>query len=44
LTKQTDTDQPTLVDKYGATEPAEFFAVVTEYFFEKSLQLQQRHP
>jgi len=43
LTKQTVTDQPTLIDKYGATEPAEFFAVVTEYFFEKSLQLQQRH-
>jgi MtfA peptidase len=44
LSKQTTADQPTLIDKYGATEPAEFFAVVTEYFFEKSLQLQQRHP
>jgi Mlc titration factor MtfA (ptsG expression regulator) len=44
LSEQTATDQPTLIDKYGATEPAEFFAVVTEYFFEKSLQLQQRHP
>jgi MtfA peptidase len=44
LSKQTAADQPTLIDKYGATEPAEFFAVVTEYFFEKSLQLQQRHP
>ncbi len=27
---------PTLIDKYGATEPAEFFAVVTETFFEKA--------
>ena len=44
LSKQTAADQPTLIDKYGATEPAEFFAVVTEYFFEKPLQLKQRHP
>jgi MtfA peptidase len=44
LSQQTADDQPTLIDKYGATEPAEFFAVVTEYFFEKSLQLQERHP
>src|SRR5258706_1103631 len=44
LSKQTAADQPTLIDKYGATEPAEFFEVVTEYFFEKSLQLKQRHP
>ena len=44
LSKQTAAEQPTLIDKYGATEPAEFFAVVTEYFFEKSAQLQQRHP
>jgi hypothetical protein len=44
LSKQTVADQPTLIDKYGATEPAEFFAVVTGYFFEKSLQLQHRHP
>jgi Mlc titration factor MtfA (ptsG expression regulator) len=44
LSKETAADQPTLIDKYGATEPAEFFAVVTEYFFEKSLQLKQRHP
>jgi Mlc titration factor MtfA (ptsG expression regulator) len=44
LSKQTAEEQPTLIDKYGATEPAEFFAVVTEYFFEKPLQLKQRHP
>lgn len=44
LSQQTVAEQPTLIDKYGATQPAEFFAVVTEYFFEKSRALQQRHP
>ena len=34
----------TLLDKYGATNPAEFFAVVTESFFEKPLELKARHP
>jgi Mlc titration factor MtfA (ptsG expression regulator) len=29
---------------YGATNPAEFFAVVTEAFFEKPIQLKRRHP
>jgi len=33
-----------LIDAYGATNPAEFFAVVTEAFFEKPLQLKNRHP
>ena len=37
-------DRPTLLDKYGANNPAEFFAVVTECFFEKPQQLRQRHP
>ncbi len=32
------------IDAYGATNPAEFFAVVTEAFFEQPLQLRQRHP
>ncbi len=32
------------IDAYGATNPAEFFAVVTEVFFEKPLQLKRRHP
>ena len=44
LSRQTAADQPTLIDKYGAVEPAEFFAVVTEYFFEKPLPLKERHP
>jgi Mlc titration factor MtfA (ptsG expression regulator) len=32
-----------LLDQYGATNPAEFFAVVTEYFFEKPVQLKNLH-
>ncbi len=33
-----------LIDKYGATSPAEFFAVVTECFFLKPVELQAQHP
>ena len=44
LAEAADADRPTLLDKYGATNPAEFFAVVTEYFFEQPEQLQQQHP
>lgn len=32
------------INIYGATNEAEFFAVVTEYFFEKPEELKQRHP
>ncbi len=31
-------------DPYGATNPAEFFAVVTECFFQRPQQMQKRHP
>ncbi len=34
----------TLLDPYGATNPAEFFAVVTETFFEKPKQLRRKRP
>ena len=34
----------TLIDRYGATSPAEFFAVVTETFFEKPRQLRSKYP
>lgn len=34
----------TVMDKYGATLPAEFFAVATECFFEKPVQLKKKHP
>ncbi|MBK1883605.1 zinc-dependent peptidase [Luteolibacter pohnpeiensis] len=34
----------TLIDPYGATNPAEFYAVATETFFEKPKQLHKRYP
>ncbi|OUL22502.1 M90 family metallopeptidase [Nostoc sp. 106C] len=33
-----------VIDSYGATNPAEFFAVATETFFEKPHQLLHKHP
>lgn len=33
-----------VLDFYGATEPAEFFAVATEAFYEKPAQLAELHP
>ena len=33
----------TLIDRYGATNPAEFFAVATETFFEKPRQMAEHH-
>lgn len=33
----------TLIDEYGATDPAEFFAVVTETFFERPELMYARH-
>lgn len=32
------------IDIYGGTNDAEFFAVISEYFFEKPQQLRLRHP
>jgi len=34
----------TLLDRYGATNPAEFFAVATESFFERPKELRKLHP
>ena len=34
----------TLLDWYGATNEAEFFAVATECFFEQSVEMQDMHP
>ena len=34
----------TFLDDYGATNPAEFFAVATETFFEQPRLLKKRHP
>ncbi len=33
-----------LIDPYAATHPAEFFAVVTELFFERPHELKSEHP
>ncbi len=32
------------IDPYGTTSQAEFFAVVSEYFFERPTLLQEKHP
>ena len=34
----------TVIDPYGATNPAEFFAVLTETFYEKPTQLKKNYP
>lgn len=36
--------EDTLLDPYGASAPAEFFAVITETFFELPDQLKELHP
>jgi hypothetical protein len=35
---------PAILDEYGAKNPAEFFAVATEYFFEKPRELRKLLP
>ena len=36
--------QNSLIDAYGASDPAEFFAVTSELFFERSAALASAHP
>ena len=36
--------EPTVLDEYAATSPSEFFAVATETFFEKPVELKEEHP
>lgn len=36
--------EPGLLSSYGATDPAEFFAVASEVFFEQPQQLAEAHP
>lgn len=36
--------EESFIDTYGAQNPAEFFAVVTEVFFERPRDLRTRHP
>jgi MtfA peptidase len=44
LVRRTDRGLESFLDDYGATHPAEFFAVATEYFFEKSNEMKRRRP
>jgi Mlc titration factor MtfA (ptsG expression regulator) len=44
LIRASEQGRATLLDDYGATSPAEFFAVSTECFFELPVQLQRRQP
>jgi len=43
LQMQAATGQASLLDKYGATNPAEFFAVATETFFERPREMHAHH-
>jgi hypothetical protein len=44
LKRESEHGHPKVLDSYGATNHAEFFAVVTEAFFEKPRQMYVRHP
>lgn len=44
LQHQAQQQQPSLLDHYGATDPAEFFAVASEVFFEQPARLASEHP
>jgi len=44
LLEKVEKGSRTVLDDYGATNPAEFFAVSTETFFEKPVQLEKKHP
>ena len=44
LRQDAEHDRPSALDEYGATNKAEFFAVATESFFEKPVQLEREHP
>jgi len=37
-------EEDTFLDPYGASDPVEFFAVVTEAFFEQGPELRAQHP
>ena len=44
LVKASEEHNKAVMDYYGATNPAEFFAVATEAFFEKPQQMSNKHP
>jgi MtfA peptidase len=42
LRASVEAGEPSAIDEYGASNPAEFFAVATEFSFERPRELQQR--
>jgi Mlc titration factor MtfA (ptsG expression regulator) len=44
LIEASEHGRATLLDQYGTTNEAEFFAVATECFFEKPVAMHRRHP
>lgn len=44
LREDAEAGRPNLLDPYGATNPAEFFAVATEVFFERGAMLREHEP
>ncbi|MES3008510.1 MAG: M90 family metallopeptidase [Pseudomonadota bacterium] len=44
LQRATEEQRDTLIDPYGASDPAEFFAVVTETFYERPHEMASAHP
>jgi Mlc titration factor MtfA (ptsG expression regulator) len=44
LRERVDKGKKSVIDAYGASHPAEFFAVASEAFFEKPRQLSSKHP
>lgn len=43
LRLRADNQEPSLLDPYGATNPAEFFAVASEVFFEQPARMASEH-
>ena len=44
LRRASEEGRPSVLDEYGAEDPAEFFAVATEAFFERATELRAKHP
>ncbi|NOX97719.1 MAG: zinc-dependent peptidase [Nitrospirae bacterium] len=44
LLQKVETQHQDVIDSYGATNPAEFFAVITETFFKNPEKLNRKHP
>ena len=44
LVRDSAAGRSTVLDDYGATNPAEFFAVISEVFFERPREMASLHP